>query len=349
MTRVLAQPANTSRSTFPEFRPHWIARGGHAQTIAGRYLPSRRVELSLRSHQIALRDGDRLCVLVSTPPVWGEGKPIAVFVHGLGGCARADYVTRVADRLHRMGVRCVRMNLRGAGDGFGLARGIYHSGRTEDVRAVATWAGADAPGSPIALLGFSLGANLVLKLAAEARDEPFAGLDCVLGANPPLDLAACCNAIREPRNRLYDRNFVKGLKRDIARLHAAFPDLGPTGLDGVKSLYEFDDRYTSRRNGFDGAEDYYARSSAGLLVERIVVPGLVVHSADDPFIPVETVRGARFPAHVELRVEASGGHLGYLSARRDHLDRRWLDACLADWVARHWSLTGQSGAPNGDA
>src|SRR5262249_42572677 len=159
------------------------------QTIAGRYLPSPRVRLRSTDHMIGLGDGDRLSVLESVPAGWRRGEPSALLVHGLAGCARSPYVVRVAARLVGIGVRVVRMDLRGAGSGFGVARGVYHSGLTEDLRAVAAWMAGRMPGSPLALVGFSLGANLVLKLAAEAADEPLAGLDCVLAANPPLDLA----------------------------------------------------------------------------------------------------------------------------------------------------------------
>src|SRR5262245_34195822 len=123
----------------PPFEPHPLLRGGDVQTIAGRYLPGRRIQLHSTYHELALEDGDRLALLESIPAGWSEGAPAAVLVHGLSGCARAPYVVRLADRLVRLGVRVVRMNLRGAGAGFGLARGIYHSGRSEDVRAVAEW------------------------------------------------------------------------------------------------------------------------------------------------------------------------------------------------------------------
>jgi predicted alpha/beta-fold hydrolase len=229
------------------------------------------------------------------------------------------------------------MNLRGAGAGFGLARRVYHAGKTEDLRRVVEWMTERAPGSPVALVGFSLGANLVLKLAAEASDVPLAGLDCVLAANPPLDLAACSRQIQLRENRIYDRNFVRQLASDIARLHAAFPDLGPVGLPKVMTLFDFDELYTAPRNGFAGAFDYYNRSSAGPLIPRIRVPGLVIHAEDDPFIPAEPFRSVSFPAGLALELIPSGGHLGYLSQSRWMGDRRWLDARLIAWLASHWA------------
>jgi predicted alpha/beta-fold hydrolase len=327
---------------IPPFEPHPWFRSGHAQTIVGRYWPSGRTRLRSVAHEVDVDRGDRLSVLESTPESWGAGGPAAVLVHGLAGSAQSPYVVRVAARLFGLGARVVRMNLRGAGSGFGLARGIYHAGRTEDVRRVVEWISNRAPASPIALIGFSLGANLALKLAAEAAADPLAGLDCVLAANPPIDLAACARHIQKPEHRIYDRNFVRLLRAEVARLHKVFPDLGSADLSGVRTLLDFDELYTAPRNGFSGAADYYARSSAGPLISWIKVPGLVVHAQDDPFIPAEAFLESDFPSRLALEMIPSGGHLGYLSRNTWGGDRRWLDGRLAAWLTSRW----EENAPN---
>jgi uncharacterized protein len=326
-------------SDIPAFEPHPFIRGGDAQTIVGRYLPGPRKRLSATREEVQLADGDCLVVLDSMPSGWKVGDPCALLVHGLAGNARAPYMGRVAARLNRMGVRSVRMNLRGAGDGFGLARGIYHAGRTEDLRAVALWIEDRAPKSPLALIGFSLGANLVLKLAAEASDDPLRRLDAVLAANPPLDMASCCERIRLRRNRLYDWNFVRNLQADVRKLHDRFPELGPCDLSLVRTLYDFDNVYTAPRNGFAGALDYYSRASAGPMLTRITVPGLVIHSEDDPFIPSEPIRRFAFPPDLALELIPFGGHLGYVSRTRWDGDHRWLDVRLTAWLAQRWRRT----------
>jgi uncharacterized protein len=331
-------PLTPDAGPIPAFEPHPLLRGGHLQTIAGRFLPSRRVTLLSAYHEVEIGEGDRLSVLESVPERWQPGDPTALMVHGLAGCARSPYMVRVAARLVAVGIRVVRMNLRGAGSGFGIARGTYHSGRTGDVRAVVEWIAKRVPGSPIAMVGFSLGGNLVLKLAAEAAREPLEGLDCVLAANPPLDLATCCRHLQRPENRPYDRNFVRLLRREVGRLHARFPELGPVNLAGAKTLYDFDNLYTAPRNGFRDADDYYARSSAGPLIGQVLVPGLVVHAADDPFIPAEPFHAVDFPPQVALELLPSGGHLGYLSRRRCQGDHRWLDARLSAWLSERWGL-----------
>ncbi len=332
--------ADIQNRDVPEFVPHRLLRNGHLQTIVGSYVFGPRVKLPSRYHELEVAGaaGDRVVVLETVPDGWRRGDPSALLVHGLGGCARSPYMVRVASRLHRRGVRVVRMNLRGAGSGFGLSRSVYHAGRTDDLRRVVEWMAGRAPGSPFALVGFSLGANLVLKLAAEATDDPLAGLDCVLAANPPIDLSACCRQMQLPGNRVYDRNFVRLLRKDIARLHRVFPDLEPIRFPKRMSLYEFDNIYTAPRNGFADAEDYYRRSSAGPCIPRIEVPGLVIHSQDDPFIPSEPFRTVPFPPQLALELISSGGHLGYLSQTRWMGDRRWLDSRLTAWLAARWTL-----------
>ncbi len=334
-------PAGSDAGALPFEPPAWL-RSGHAQTVLGRYLFQGNLRLDATSQEVRLDDGDRLCVLESIPGDWTAGGPAAVLIHGLAGCARSSYVVRFARRLVQRGIRVVRMNLRGAGAGFGLARGIYHAGRTEDVREVVRWLAQRAPSSPIALAGFSLGANLALKLAAEAVDRPVPGLDCVLAANPPIDLALCAKAMQRPDNRIYDWNFLRWLRTEVTRLHRLFPELGPLDLSQVRSVYDFDDCYTAPRNGFASADDYYARSSALPLISRIAIPGLVIHAADDPFIPSEPFHHARFPAALRFELTRHGGHLGYVSRSRRQGDRRWLDARLTAWLDDRWGTSKRS-------
>jgi uncharacterized protein len=323
--------------SIPAFEPHPLVKGGHAQTIVGRYLGGERKWLASTSHIIDLPDGDRLLALETIPAGWCAEHPVALVVHGLAGCAQASYVVRLSRRLLGQGIRVVRINLRGAGDGFGLARGIYHAGRSDDLRVVVEWLIDRVAGAPIALVGFSLGANLVLKLATEVSGPALAGLDAVLAANPPLDLAACARRIQRPENRLYDWNFVRWLRGMVRRLHTRFPELGPIDLTGVKTLQDFDDRYTAPRAGYASADDYYARCSLVGALPRIQVPGLIVHAMDDPFVPPEPVLNAPKPLRVAVELVPHGGHLGYLSRNAWGGDHRWLDARLAYWFTTHYS------------
>ncbi len=336
LTPIPTQPT-VDLGEVPPFVPHPWLGGGHRQTIVGRFWPWPKARVESTYAEVDVGGGDFVSVLESIPRDWRPGNPACVMVHGLGGCARSPYMVRVAKRLVERGnTRVVRMNLRGAGSGFGLSRSYYHSGKTEDLREVAAWLARRVPGSPIALVGFSLGANLVLKLAGEVASDPVEALDCVVAANPPVDLEACCRAIQESRNRVYDRNFVRLLQSEVGRLHTRFPELGAIDLTAARTLLAFDELYTAPRNGFLHARDYYTRSSANRWIERIEVPGLVVHALDDPFIPAESFASIQFPPNLECELVPHGGHLGYWSRHPWDGDRRWLDARIAHWLGSRW-------------
>jgi predicted alpha/beta-fold hydrolase len=288
--------------------------------------------------EVALPDGDRLVILDSIPQRWQAPQPAAVIVHGLAGNCEAPYVVRLARRLFRCGVRVVRVNLRGAGAGFGLARRIYHAGRSEDLREIMNWLAGRIPDSPIGLVGYSLGANLVLKLAVEAAADPVPNLDCVVAANPPLNLVACAKAIERPENRIYNWNFVRWLLATVKRLHHRFPELGPANLSGVKTLYDFDDRYTAPRNNFGTAANYYATCSLESALARIATPGLIVHAQDDPFIPLDSFVRIRRPAQLALELIPGGGHIGYLSRGPWLGDHHWLETRLCAWLVSRWEI-----------
>ncbi len=320
----------------PRFEPHPLIKGPHAQTILGRYMGGGRLALASTRHEVLLPDGDRLLVLESVPSSWRPETPSAVLVHGLAGSADANYVVRVSRLLLGLGVRVVRVNLRGSGDGFGLARQIYHAGRSDDLRQVTRWLAARAPGSPIALIGFSLGANLVLKAGIERADHPLEGVDCLVAANAPIDLVHCAIKMQLAENRVYNWNFVRWLRAMVERLHRRFPDLGDTGLEGVRSLYAFDDKYTAPRARFASADDYYTRCSVADSLGRIDLPGLMVHALDDPFIGAEPFLNLERPPALTVELVHGGGHLGYLSRRPWMGSRRWLDARILTWLAWHW-------------
>ncbi|HEY2158957.1 MAG TPA: alpha/beta fold hydrolase [Isosphaeraceae bacterium] len=337
MTLLASPPA---RDEFPPFEPHPFLRNGHFQTIVARYMPGPRVRLPSIYHQVEVEEDVALAVLESVPASWREGDPCVVLVHGLAGCVRSPYLSRVGLKLFGMGIRVVRMNLRGAGSGYGISRMFYHGGRSEDPRAVIEWLSRRAPDSPIALVGFSLGANVVLKLAGEAAGDPLEALDCVVAANPPIDLKAACEHIRRPQGRIYDQNFIRLLKVEEERLRFAFPELTPCDFSRAGNLIEFDDVYTAPQNGYRDADEYYARSSSVSLIPEIRTPGLVIHAADDPFIPVEPFLTVRFPRPLALELNPHGGHLGYLSRVARGGDRRWLDARIVAYLASRWDIDG---------
>jgi uncharacterized protein len=321
------------------FRPLPMLRGGHAQTIAAMFWPSRSGSYPSEHCLLDLPDGDRLALVISTPSEWRPEQRSVVLVHGLCGCYGSPYMRRIAGKIYKRGLRAIRVNLRGCGSGVGLARHPYHSGRSEDARQVIEWLSRVSPESPVTLVGFSLGGNIALKMAGEDADRPTGKLDSLISISPPIDLNACSRLIEQPRNRIYDRYFVRRLLSDIRERQRFFPELPVVEFPSRPTLRVFDDLYTAPRSGFRDALDYYTRASSWPLVERIVVPTLIVSSRDDPFIAVTPFEELPERPNIERYLTDHGGHLGFLGFTGQSLNYRWMDELVVDWILRLYHRT----------
>lgn len=325
----------------PPFRPHPLLPGGHAQTIVGSYLPWRtRVQPAVR-RELVLEDGDRLLIHENKPPNWRRGEPAALLVHGLGGSHQSGYMTRVSHKLVQRGLAAFRMDLRGFGAGAAAARGHCHAGKTSDVLAALEFVIGECPGSPVSMIGFSLGANIVLKLLGELGGAAPGALVGAVAAAPPIDLLDCSRNLQAGLNRIYDRSFASRLNVLLRERRRAVKDLIDVELASPpRGLWAFDDQYTAVVSGYKGAEDYYRHASSGPCLEAIRTPTLLVAAKDDPMIPIAVFDRWPVASAVELRVTTHGGHLGYVGVSGVDADRRWLDWRIVEWVlARHEQQT----------
>jgi uncharacterized protein len=334
-----------SQSEFivPAFKP--LLASGWGQTIAAVYWPQRPELRPTALYTVSLPDGDQLAIVENRPREWHPGKRIAVLVHGLVGSSASKDLVRLSRKLVGLGFLTIRVNLRGCGPGFGLARHLYHSGRSEDTRAVIRWLAARYPDSPVTQIGISLGGNITLKMAGEDGAHPAGRLDSVVAVSAPIDLAACADRLAQPKNRFFDRYFVGLLLRHTARLHQRFPDLPRIEFPKCMTLRLFDDIYTAPRSGFRDAADYYARSSSEQFIPHIACPALIVCAADDPIVDAQCYRrlsasdfaqaGQPFQAGSNLQVvmPQHGGHVGFL-ARPGWGGIRWVDNLILGWLQR---------------
>lgn len=222
-----------------------------------------------------------------------------------------------------------RLNMRTCGGTEELCETMYHSGLTSDTRAVLEQIQGRRSG-PAFLVGFSLGGNVALKLAGELEaTELMAG---VCAVSTPIDLAACVRRTEKRSNALYARRFVNKLCQRIERKSKSAPHLySAAGLDTVKTIWEFDDRFTAPLFGFGTAANYYATQSAVRYLDKIRVPTLVIAAKDDPLIPFEMYDHAAFQSNPALKLLAPehGGHLGFLSRGKD---RFWVDSVALNWL-----------------
>jgi predicted alpha/beta-fold hydrolase len=316
-----------------QFRPlPWLGNA-HLQTVLSQCLSGPRLAHPTREHQLTLPDGDRLVLHDSVPFGWSPGDRTALLVHGLCGCHRSAILQRVGRMLLRQRLRVVRLDLRGAGRGAALSRRAYHAGISEDVRAAALEVVRWAPTSPLTLVGFSLGGNVVLKLAGEAGDDPLPGLERVAAVGPPIDLVRCTDLLAQPRNRFYENYFLLRLVAQVRQRERLIPDLPRTRFPLRLRLRHFDDLFTAPQWGFADALDYYRRASSLPFIPRIKVPTLILTAHDDPFIAVQPFLELAPPPHIEVQVQERGGHLGFLGPDGAG-GIRWAERRVAEWVAR---------------
>jgi predicted alpha/beta-fold hydrolase len=318
---------------FPAFRAHPFVPGGHLQTILGCYFFHQHVPYSATKHVVPLADGDQIVVHDDRPAKWQPNDPVALLVHGLGGSHQSGYMQRCASKLNAYGVRVFRMDLRGCGAGMGLAKQLCHAGRSEDVAAVLADVNQRCLYSPTTVIGFSMGANMVLKLAGEWADRFPENLAGVMAVAPPVDLSVCCNNVQKALRGVYDRSFVYGLRQYIAQRQLSNPEIPTPPLPAnVRRIREFDAHVTAPLSGFRDADDYYTRASSGPYLTNIRVPTLIVAAEDDPIVPIAIVQQAKISDNVKLLVASGGGHLGYIAAKSNDPDCRWLDWRVVEWV-----------------
>ncbi len=212
------------------------------------------------------------------------------------------------------GHRVLRLNLRGAGGGRALARGHYHAGSSPDLAAVLAGLPAALTAHGVAAIGFSLGGNVLLKLLGEAGSAT--PLSAAVSVSAPIDLAACSARLRAPRNALYQRYLLSRMKRDAIDMAGSLTPAQRRAVDEVRDVYGYDDRVVAPRNGFAGAQDYYARCSAKSFLARIAIPTLLIHALDDPWIPGDVYHRVDWPGLTRLRaaLTTGGGHVGFHAA-----------------------------------
>jgi predicted alpha/beta-fold hydrolase len=289
-------------------------------------------------HTVTLADGDQIVLHDDCPAGWQAGGRTALLIHGLSGCYISPYMVRISRKLCARGVRSFRMDLRGCGAGFGLARLPYHSGRSDDAAAALRHIQQLCPGSPTTLIGFSLGGNITLKLVGESAGILPANLDRAVAVCPPVDLLECVRGLAKGVNRLYDRHFVTTLNRQVAQLQTLMPDAPRLpGNKLPKGVFEFDDVFTGPVCGFGSALNYYALCSSAQFVPAIRLPTLILAAANDPLVPANVFADLRLPASVTLCLPRSGGHLGFIARRNGDPDRHWMDWRVVDWATEQRS------------
>ena len=328
-----------------EFVPRWWLGNGHLQTIVGNFLPRKDelpayatelIEVSAATqYQIA---SQVLCHCHWQPEAVRAERLTVVILHGLEGSSKSQYVVGNANKMWRAGMNVVRMNMRNCGGTESLSPTLYHSGLSSDVAAVMQSVVGRFGLEQVALVGYSMGGNLVLKLAGELGTGAPKELRAVVGVSPALDLGPSADALHQPMNRVYEHKFLRALLKRFRRKATLFPHVFDANRTaGIRSLRDFDERITAFYAGFAGADDYYYRAAAARVLGGIAVPTLIVHALDDPFVMLTAESRAEIAGNecITLVETAHGGHCAFLGEARDGEDGYWAEATLLRFLQAH--------------
>lgn len=310
-------------------------RNRHLMTLAGNFLPRKNVlpdpeELLLRVDANA----EVLCHCHWQPAA--EPRPTIIIVHGLEGSSLSQYVIGTALKAWEAGMNVVRMNMRNCGGTERLTSTLYHSGLSSDVGIVLRAIVDRKNLSAIGLVGYSMGGNLVLKLAGDLGADVPCELKAVAAVSPAADLAASADAMHQGSNRMYEWKFLLSLMRRFHRKRALFPEIYSEIRPWPSTIRAFDDQITARYCGFASANDYYERASAARVIDKIVVPTLVIHAQDDPFIRLlpQTREKMLANPHITFLETSHGGHCAFL-AQPNGYDGRWAERQIIHFLRHH--------------
>jgi uncharacterized protein len=318
------------------FIPHPALRNPHAQTIAGTMIPRRFKSLDQRTEPRFFDTHPGVRVLAHCS--WQKdraSRPTLVIAHGMEGSTESRYMLGTADKALGAGFNAVRVNYRNCGGTEHLTPTLYHAGLTEDLHQIADELIHRDGLREIYLIGFSLGGNMVLKLAGEYGSEIPSAIRGVVAVSPSIDLAMCADAIEMRRNVIYRMRFVKSLRDRMMRKAKLFPARYDASLlRGIRTIRQFDDAYVAPHCGFRDSADYYERASALRVIGRIVVPTLIIHAKDDPIIPYAPLDRPEVRANPNVTVLATeqGGHVGFISASVEGENRFWSEVRAVEFV-----------------
>ncbi len=307
---------------------------------------------TLRPPKIQLEDGPRLTFnmtdgsgdrLVASVHHSQDSKsfsrPLVVLIHGMGGTEDSHYISMTAHHMLKAGFNVMRLNLRGAGPASPLCTSQYHGGKSEDLKAVADAIPEKYTSAGIFAVGYSLGANMLLKFMAEYGSRSRNPIIGAAAVSAPIDLASCSRAMLKRRNYVYTQYLLHSLKKAALQPHLNVPEKTRQEVKAARSVLAFDECYTGPMNSFRDADHYYRESSSENFVLGIKSPTLIIHALDDPWIPAEGYH--RLPWHnnpkLKTAIVASGGHLGFHGRRAgfsgsDSIGSPWYNGMILEFL-----------------
>ncbi len=313
------------------YNPPWRYKNTYIQTS----FPSlfRKIpDLNYQRQRLITTDGDFIDLDWSPISFGRTSDSLAILCHGLEGSSERAYMTGMAQAFNRKGVDAVAYNYRGCSGEPNLQKKYYTAGATDDLQDVLNAIKARSPYPNIYLVGFSLGANLVLKYAGENGQDIDSAIKGVVAISAPCDLASSSRAMLHRKNILFNIRFLKMLFEKIRAKFIQYPELRDIDLKSIRNLKQFDDQITAPLAGYKDAEDYWYQASCIRDLTNITVPTLILNAADDPILGPECYpyKEAESSHHIFLEVPQRGGHVGFM--HRPNQPEYWHETRAVDFL-----------------
>ncbi len=334
----------------PPFRPHPWLKDSHLMSIFPGFFP-RPLRRFARTGKRRLFKIDEKTSLLGYYH-FNEGAkpttPTLLLLHGLEGSSESSHVLGIGYKACMNGFNVVRLNMRNCGGSIDYAETLYHAGLHADPLKVVEILRAEHPASKFILAGYSLGGNLLLNSALAASEgDPVAGdsLMAVCAVSPSIDLSAAVDAIERPENKLYQNWFLRTMKQKIMeKAKQQRRDFDIKSIAGIKSIREFDDKFTAPDGGYGSAERYYSEASSRDRLVNMKIPCLIIASKDDPLVPFESFATLNISNDmIELLITNEGGHGGFFQhshEEEDHFDQFWAENRVVAYIKEVSSRAG---------
>ena len=316
------------------FRPPFWARGPQSQTILSSLLRN-SVQVPTSRERINTPDGDFLDLDFVPPESKDPQTPLLIGLHGLEGSSESSYIKETLRLAVAVGYRAVGVNYRGCSGEPNLTTRMYHSGFTQDLEFLLDLFSQRWPEAPFVAVGFSLGANLLLKYCGQQPVQAASQLTAIAAVSPPFDLKIENPKMERGFNRRYTQSFLKSLWEKLVPLQSRFESqVDFEAIRQATTLREFDDAFVAPIYGFRDADDYYDQSSSGRYLPDIRIPTLILRAIDDPFFDPKGIPYATFAANpwISASTPERGGHVGFMEKRgRYWAERqavRFFETCL---------------------
>ena len=292
----------------------------HLQTLFAQYDRADGLSLERQRIKVPLTDGDHVLLDSHKPVKLLEKVPLTLIIHGLSGSSESHYVLGLQKALSAMGWPSIAMNCRGATSPNDRVR-AYHAGASDDVIGVFNYL-ITVQERPIVIVGYSLGGSMTLKSLAELGNHP--RLLGGVAVSTPLHLASCADRLDRGFSRLYRKHLLSEMdslwRNKLGFLqadgrHAEAAQIRSRLATGpFSSFWDFDNRVMAPLHGYQDVHDYYARCTPNQFLRQIVVPTLVIHAKDDPFMQSSVVpQASELSPSIHFELSPTGGHVGFIS------------------------------------